>query len=247
MRKPLVMGNWKLNGSTQQNQTLLTALLAHKTQSKTEIVICPPFVYLNQIRNLTANSAIQVGAQNVSAESSGAFTGEISTDMLKDMGCTYVILGHSERRALYGETDAVIAEKFKKVCTAGLIPVLCVGETLEQFEAGESETVVREQLKAVLDANSIASFENAVIAYEPVWAIGTGKTATPEIAQTIHAAIRSCLAEFDQATAERTRILYGGSVKGANAPSLLAMPDIDGALVGGASLIAEEFTAICNV
>ena len=247
MRRSLVMGNWKLNGSIQANEKLLATLVAENTTTNTEIVICPPFVYLNQIQNLTQDSPIQVGAQNVSSQNSGAFTGEISTDMLKEMGCTYVILGHSERRALYGETDAVVAEKFKTVCASGLIPVLCVGETLEQFEAGQSEAVVHAQLKAVLDANSIGSFENAVIAYEPVWAIGTGKTATPEIAQNIHASIRSYLAEFDKTIAEKTRVLYGGSVKGANAQSLSAMPDIDGALVGGASLIAEEFTAICNV
>ncbi len=246
MRTPLIMGNWKLNGSTQFNVDLTQKLCQYSNHCTKEIAVCPPFVYLTQIRDLIDNKPIQLGAQNVDINDTGAFTGEISTKMLKDIGCTYVILGHSERRTLHQESDAVIAGKFKKVVATGLKPVLCIGENLAQFEIEQTEQVVETQLQSVIHENGIESFANAVIAYEPIWAIGTGKTATPEVAQKVHAFIRSYLATLNTDIAKNVRILYGGSVKSNNVAGLLSMEDIDGALVGGASLIADEFIAICN-
>ncbi|WP_353573368.1 triose-phosphate isomerase, partial [Candidatus Albibeggiatoa sp. nov. BB20] len=211
-----------------------------------EVVVCAPFVYLQQVSESLKDTKIAYGAQNVSEQDNGAFTGEVSTCMLNDFSCKYVIVGHSERRSLYGETDELVAEKAAKAQADSLIPIICVGELLEQREAGETEAVVARQLDAVINANGIASLNNAVIAYEPVWAIGTGKTASPEQAQAVHAFIRGRIAEQDAAIADKVQILYGGSMKPANAAELTAMQDIDGGLIGGASLKAEDFLAICQ-
>jgi triosephosphate isomerase len=242
----LIAGNWKMNGSLADSRALVDALRAgvgHATGAS--MLLCPPFVYLRDVAAWISGSPIELGAQNLADRAgTGAFTGEVSGAMLKDVGCRYVIVGHSERRALYGETDAVVAVKFKAAQQAGLVPILCVGETLEQREAGRTQSVVRTQVEAVLDAAGIHAFGQAVIAYEPVWAIGTGRTATPEQAQEVHALIRAIIAARDGTIAAGLRILYGGSVKGANASDLLAMDDIDGGLVGGASLTAAEFLQI---
>ncbi len=208
------------------------------------MLVCPPFPYLATAAKLLGGSGVKLGAQTVSEHESGAFTGEVSPGMLKDIGCEYVIVGHSERRALYGESSFQVAAKFKAAQAAGLTPILCVGETLEERESGATESVVDYQLGAVLDAAGIAAFGSAVIAYEPVWAIGTGKTATPEQAQDVHRHIREKLSEQDADIAAGVQILYGGSMKGDNAAGLLAMPDIDGGLIGGASLKANDFLAI---
>jgi triosephosphate isomerase len=209
------------------------------------MLLCPPYVYLPAVREWLQGSPIELGAQNLAdKEGSGAYTGEISGSMLRDVGCRYVIVGHSERRALYGETDAVVATKFQAARRAGLVPIVCVGETLEQREAGQTRSVVERQVMAVVAAAGVAAFANAVVAYEPVWAIGTGRTATPEQAQEVHAFIRGMIAARDATIAAGLSILYGGSVKGANARALFAMADIDGGLVGGASLVATEFLEI---
>ncbi len=248
MRKPLVAGNWKMNGSKAEATSLMDGIKAGLGSTITaEIAVCPPFVYLNKVAGLIAETSISLGAQNVSQRGNGAFTGETSTDMLLDCGCEYVILGHSERRALYNEDDALVAEKVIATANAGLKPILCVGELLEQREAGETESVVAEQLDVLLNsAEGLAALQQSVIAYEPVWAIGTGKTATPEQAQDVHAFIRQRIAAKDAALAEKIQILYGGSVKGNNAEELFAKEDIDGGLIGGASLSAEEFLTICR-
>lgn len=245
MRKYLVAGNWKMNGSTAANQTLVDGLLAGLVASdRVDMLVCPPSVYLESVGKLVAGSGIALGAQTVSEHESGAYTGEVSPGMLLDMGCTYVIVGHSERRALYGETSEQVAAKFAAAQAAGLTPVLCVGETQEEREAGETSAVVDEQLDAVLNTSGVAALTSAVIAYEPVWAIGTGLTATPEQAQDVHRHIRSRVAALDEAVADGVQILYGGSCKGSNAAGLFAQPDIDGGLIGGASLKAEDFLAI---
>jgi triosephosphate isomerase len=247
MRRPLVAGNWKLNGSRAANASLLTAVRAGLPPGRAcDVMVCPPFVYLSEVIAALAGSGILVGAQNSAAEAAGAFTGEVSAAMLGDVGCSHVIVGHSERRALYGETDSVVARKFLAVRAAGLRPILCVGETLQERQAGVTQQVVSRQLAAVLDQVAIKEFATAVIAYEPVWAIGTGHTATPEQAQAVHAEIRAIVAARDARIACELRILYGGSVKGSNAAALFAMPDIDGGLVGGASLDAADFLLICN-
>jgi triosephosphate isomerase len=211
-----------------------------------DVAICPPFVYLPQAAELLASSTTAWGAQNCSQHASGAYTGEVSAPMLKEFGCKYVILGHSERRAIYRENNDEIAQKFVAVKAAGLVPILCVGELLVEREAGKTETVVAEQLDAVLNVAGIENFENAVIAYEPVWAIGTGVTATPEQAQQVHDFIRQRLAEKNSSIAEKIQILYGGSVKHDNAAELFAKPDIDGGLIGGASLQVDSFLGICK-
>ena len=209
------------------------------------MLVCPPFVYVDRASEWIGDAPIALGAQNLAAEEgSGAYTGEVSGEMLIDVGCRYVIVGHSERRTLYGESDAVVVQKFSAAQAAGLVPILCVGENLDQREAGETETVVAGQVGAVIDALGVGVFANAVIAYEPIWAIGTGKTATPDQAQAVHAAIRALIAGHDAIIAGSLRILYGGSVKGSNAEELLGQPDIDGGLVGGASLDATDFLAI---
>ncbi len=247
MRKALIAGNWKMNGSAEQAEQLVSALLeGFEASDRVAMAICPPAVYLDQVSRQLDGSSVSLGAQNCSEHVSGAYTGELSAAMLLDFGCEYAILGHSERRALYGETDDQVADKFAAVKAAGLKPILCVGETLEEREAGRTLAVVSSQVAAVLDRFGESAFEQAVIAYEPVWAIGTGKTATPEQAQEVHAAIRAQVAEISGSVAEKVQILYGGSVNAANAEELLAMSDIDGGLVGGASLKAQEFLAICR-
>jgi triosephosphate isomerase len=244
-RQPFVAGNWKMNGSRATSGALLAALARGVSRgSRTEVAVCPPFLYIPLAAEVLKDSPIAWGGQNLDVHSSGAYTGEVSGAMLKDFGCTYVIVGHSERRGLYGESDTLVAEKFAAAQTAGLIPILCVGEMLAEREAGDTEKVVARQLEAVLAKNGIASFADAVIAYEPVWAIGTGRTATPDQAQAVHAFIRVKLATLGRTLANTTRILYGGSVKGSNAKELFGQPDIDGGLIGGASLQAEEFLTI---
>lgn len=246
MRRLLVAGNWKLNGSRSANASLLGALRDRLPAGRTcEVMVCPPFVYLGEIAQALKGSGILLGAQDVSAEPQGAFTGEVSGPMLRDVGCSHAIVGHSERRALFGETDDVVSRKFRAARAAGLQPILCVGETLDEREAGITADVVGRQLRAVLDTVEVEEIAATVVAYEPVWAIGTGRTATPEQAQEVHALIRSIVAARDARIATQLRILYGGSVKGANAHALFSMPDVDGGLVGGASLDAADFTAIC--
>ena len=247
MRQKLVAGNWKLNGSKASIETLLKGLVAGAAHlNRVGIAVCAPYVYLPMTQDLLANSSIAVGAQDVSEQDSGAFTGEVSAPMLKEFGCTCVIVGHSERRALYGEKDDDTARKFAAARKQGLTPILCVGESLEEREQGITEAVVARQLDAVIALEGVTALADAVIAYEPVWAIGTGKTATPQQAQDVHAFIRGKIAVLDASVAEKVQILYGGSVKGSNAAELFAMPDIDGGLIGGASLNAQEFLAICE-
>ena len=246
MRKPLVAGNWKMHGSRAENAQLVRSLLdLLRPDRRSEVLLCPPFVYLWEIERLLKDSDVALGAQSLCAEAQGAFTGEVSGTMLRDVGCRYVLVGHSERRQLFGEHDALVARKFMAAQAHGLTPVLCVGETLEEREAGRTGDVVSRQLEAVLAVSGIAAFDRAVVAYEPVWAIGTGRNATPEQAQAVHASIRGKLAALDAIIGGSLRILYGGSVKASNARELFAMADIDGGLVGGASLKAEEFAQIC--
>ncbi|RRQ20723.1 triose-phosphate isomerase [Thiohalobacter thiocyanaticus] len=247
MRQPLVAGNWKMNGSLDSINTLLEGIKAGLGEVKTaEVAVCPPFVYIPQVVQMLSDTAVSVGSQDVSDEESGAFTGEVAGTMLRDVGCTYAIVGHSERRSIYGESDEFTARKFAAARRFGLTPILCVGELLEEREAGTTEAVVGRQLDAVIELEGIAALGEAVIAYEPVWAIGTGRTASPEQAQEVHAFIRNKLAGLDAGVADKVRILYGGSVKAANAAELFAMADIDGGLIGGASLQAGEFLGICT-
>jgi triosephosphate isomerase len=246
MRARLVAGNWKMHGSLVANARLLEALKAGLKQAEgLAYAVCTPFPYLAQVSLALSGSPIAWGAQNISEHDSGAYTGEVSGAMLKEFGCRFAIVGHSERRGLYGEDDRRVAAKFVAAQRAGLTPILCVGETLEQRERRETENVVGRQLDAVFDAAGVAVLANAVLAYEPVWAIGTGRNATPKQAQEVHAFIRTRLAERDQELAQRVTIMYGGSVKPGNARELFAMPDVDGGLIGGASLVAEDFIAIC--
>jgi triosephosphate isomerase len=242
----LIAGNWKMNGSLGDSRQLVAALRAGGGEgASADLLLCPPYVYLPAVSEWLQGSRIMLGAQDLSNRAgSGAYTGEVAGAMLRDVGCSHVIVGHSERRALYAESDAAVAAKFLVAQEAGLIPILCVGETLEQREAGHTEETVRRQMSAVLDAAGSAAFANAVVAYEPVWAIGTGRTATPEQAQDVHAFIRAMIAARDATIAAGLTILYGGSVKGTNARKLFAMDDIDGGLVGGASLVASEFLEI---
>ena len=246
MRKKLVVGNWKMHGSLASNQTLLTRILAAAPTLACEIAVCVPFPYLAQARSVLGGSSVGWGSKNVSKQAQGAHTGEVAASMLVEFGCRYAIVGHSERRALYGETDFKAARKFEAASGAGIVPILCIGETLEEREQGVTAEVVTRQLRHVIEYVGAAAFSLAVVAYEPVWAIGTGKTATPAQAQEVHALIRACLAEADADVAAGLRILYGGSVKPGNARELFAMPDIDGGLIGGASLVAEDFLAICS-
>jgi len=244
MRKKLVAGNWKMHGSLAENAALLSAL--KPALAGIDAVVCVPFPFLAQAQAELSGSSIAWGAQNVSEQAKGAFTGEVSAAMLLEFGCTYVIVGHSERRSLYGESDALVASKYMAAQAAGLIPILCVGESLEERESGVTEAVVARQLDAVIEAAGVGSLSKAVVAYEPVWAIGTGKTASPEQAQAVHAFIRSKISALDASVADQLVIQYGGSVKAANAGELMAQPDIDGGLIGGASLVADEFVAICQ-
>ncbi len=245
MRTKLIAGNWKMNGSLQSVVDLVDGIKAGDA-GQAELAVCPPAVFLMKVGGMLDGSNIALGAQNVCDHESGAFTGEVSAAMLVECGCRYAIVGHSERRSLYGESDELVAARFKMAHGSGLLPILCVGETLDEREQGITEQVVARQLDAVVDSSGIAAFESAVVAYEPVWAIGTGRVATPEQAQAVHAFIRARLAAVDGAIAERLRILYGGSMKPSNAGELLSQPDIDGGLIGGASLQAEDFLGIAQ-
>ena len=245
MRKPFVAGNWKMHGSLATNLGLLDAVRSGADADKTDVALCVPYPYLAQARSVLGGSAVAWGAQDVSEHVTGAYTGEVSAVMLKDFGCTYAIVGHSERRSFYGDTDAVVAAKFCAALKAGVTPILCVGETLAEREANITAAVVTRQLNAVLDVAGVAALADAVVAYEPVWAIGTGLTASPQQAQEVHALIRARIAQADAGVAQGVRILYGGSVKPSNARELFGQPDIDGGLIGGASLVAADFLAIC--
>jgi triosephosphate isomerase len=233
-RTRLVAGNWKMHGSRESNRTLLAAIAGQAGKVEAQCAVCPPFPYLAQVAEALRGTRVAWGAQNVSEHAQGAFTGEVSAPMLADFGCRYVIVGHSERRQLYGEADAQVAAKFAAAIAAGLTPILCVGETLAEREAGKTDAVVARQLDAVLTK---VNFGNAVLAYEPVWAIGTGRNATPQQAQAVHAVLR-------QKVSAETVILYGGSVKAQNAAQIFAMADVDGGLIGGASLVANDFIEI---
>ncbi|HEY1492732.1 MAG TPA: triose-phosphate isomerase [Steroidobacteraceae bacterium] len=247
MRRPIVAGNWKMHGSRAENARLIEELLAGcAPQPAALCVICPPFVYLQEAARLLRDSALSLGAQDVSADAQGAFTGEVSAGMLRDVGCEYVIVGHSERRLLYRESDQLVARKFGAALAKVLVPILCVGEQLAERDAGRTQDVVARQLDVVLELCGAGALEQAVVAYEPVWAIGTGRTASPEQAQQVHAFIRARVAARDARIAGATRILYGGSVKAGNAAELFAMPDVDGGLIGGASLKADEFLTILD-
>ena len=242
MSRKLIAGNWKMNGGLAANEALVQAMLAGIGQPAADVALCAPAPYMAQLQSLLQGSPIAWGAQDVSAHEQGAYTGEVSVSMLKDFGCRYAIVGHSERRQYHGETDAVVAAKAQRALAAGITPIVCVGETLAEREAGETETVVKRQLAAVIHTVAHCTTE-IVVAYEPVWAIGTGKTATPEMAQAVHAVLRAQLAAATN-NPKHVHILYGGSMNAANAASLLAQPDIDGGLIGGASLKAADFLSI---
>ncbi|TWI50857.1 triosephosphate isomerase [Pseudomonas duriflava] len=247
MRKPLVAGNWKMHGLRADIVELVDGLNKADLPDDVEVAVFPPFIHVERVVGALSRSDIKVGAQDCAIQpGQGALTGEVSASQLRDLECKYVLVGHSERRLVLGESDQVICDKFVSAQSAQMIPVLCVGETREQREAGETFEVVREQLGAVIDALGVQSLVSAVVAYEPVWAIGTGLTATPDEAQAVHAEIRALLSGYSKDLAEEIRILYGGSVKATNAAELFGMPDIDGGLVGGASLNADEFSTICR-
>jgi triosephosphate isomerase len=248
MRRALVAGNWKMNGTCAQATSLVTSILGYLERlPAADVVLCPPFVLIPLVgERLAGQRAIALGAQNLSHHRAGAYTGEVSGAMLRDHGCTYVIVGHSERRTLYGEDDDLVAAKIEAAVESGLTPILCVGETLVERDAGDTETIVARQINAVVQRCGIAALAKTVIAYEPVWAIGTGKTATPEQAQAVHGFIRRLIAAQDTALATGVRILYGGSVNAGNAAALFREPDIDGGLIGGASLQAQDFVRICH-
>ncbi|WP_372861734.1 triose-phosphate isomerase [Spongiibacter sp.] len=248
MRSKLVAGNWKMHGSRAAISDLLAALKAElPSEPRVDIAVFPSAVYLADTRSLLSGSPVAIGAQNVCEKpGEGAYTGEVSAQMLADIGCRYVIVGHSERRAMYGESSELVASKVKCVLDAGLLPILCVGESEADRDAGRTLEVVAEQIQAVFDLLPVSELASLIVAYEPVWAIGTGKTATPAQAQEVHAFIRGLVAERSTELAAGIRILYGGSVKAANAAELFSQADIDGGLVGGASLNAQEFSAICR-
>ncbi|RRV04104.1 triose-phosphate isomerase [Pseudomonas sp. v388] len=247
MRRPMVAGNWKMHGTRASVAELIEGLGKQVLPSDVDIVVMPPSLFINQVVVGLEGQAVAVGAQDAAIQAGqGALTGEIASTQLLDAGCSFVLVGHSERRQLIGEQDEVLNRKFAAIQESGLTPVLCIGETLEQREAGQTLAVVGQQLDSIIDAFGIDAFANAVIAYEPVWAIGTGLTASPQQAQEVHAAIRAQLAEKNAEVAQGVRLLYGGSVKSANAVELFGMPDIDGGLIGGASLNADEFGAICR-
>lgn len=253
MRKTLIAGNWKMHGSLASIESLVNGIKSQLDDNwQSEVLVCPPSIYVDKTIQLVAGSSINVGGQNLSEQEQGAFTGEISGDMLKDVGAGYVLVGHSERRSIYAESNELVAKKFAKALEQGLTPILCVGETLEERENDSTMEVVKGQIDAVIDLYSdkttgLAKLGQGVIAYEPVWAIGTGVTASPEQAQEVHAAVRGYLAETNPDVAQDIQILYGGSMKAANAEQLLAQEDIDGGLIGGASLKADEFIAICKI
>ena len=245
VRQTLIAGNWKMNGSRAEAQALAGAIAGQSSANGPEVLVCPPFPFLSLVAEQLAGSAVALGAQNVSQHDSGAYTGETSAGMLADLNCQYVIVGHSERRQYYAEDSALVATKARVVAAAGMRPIVCVGETLDEREAAQTENVLSAQLAAVFE-HAATAYPELVIAYEPVWAIGTGKTATPEQAQEVHSFIRGALSQWDSGMGSQTRILYGGSVKPDNAAALMAMADVDGGLVGGASLSAESFVGIIN-
>lgn len=244
MRRKIVAGNWKMHGSRAENAALLDAVMGGLNADAVSCVVCPPFVYLQEAWRALRGGPVALGAQDVCAEAQGAYTGEVSAAMLKDVGCEYVLVGHSERRALYGEDDQLVARKYAAALGKGLIPILCVGEQLAEREAAASTQVVGRQLAAVVNLCGVQALAGGVLAYEPVWAIGTGRTASPEQAQQIHAFLREQVGLQDVKIASELRILYGGSVKAGNARELFTMPDVDGGLIGGASLKSDEFLAI---
>lgn len=245
-RTPLVAGNWKMHGTVAMAEALVGAIVAEAPDG-VEVAVCPPYPYLAGLTRRHAGGRLRFGAQDVSEhQDAGAYTGEVSATMLADVGCTCVLVGHSERRQYHGESDAVVARKYLAACAAGLVPIVCVGETLQQREAGDTEAVIGAQVGAILAAAHDDALRGLVVAYEPVWAIGTGRTASPEQVQSVHAFIRSQLAGRDAKLSRMTRILYGGSVKPGNAGELFAMQDVDGGLIGGAALTAADFLAICR-
>ena len=247
MRVKFVAGNWKMNGNGASNEALLKVLVpALAKLSGMENAVCPPYPYLSQVKGALGGAKTALGGQDLCQFENGAYTGGVSAAMLADLGCAYVIVGHSERRTVFGESDELVAEKFAVAQQAGLKPILCVGETLAEREGDATEQVVARQMRVVIQRSGAGVLQNAVVAYEPVWAIGTGKTATPDEAQSVHRFIRGVIAKAAPDVAVGVRIVYGGSVKSANAEQLFAMPDIDGGLIGGAALVAEDFIAICR-
>ncbi len=245
MRQPLVAGNWKLNGSLETISELVSGISNQLSEVTTaEIAVCPPFIYLGYVQQLLDGVDISLSSQDCSDQDSGAYTGEVAAAMIKEFGCKYIIVGHSERRQIYGESSEIVAIKYEQVKKNNLVPILCVGETLQEREDGHTEVIIAKQLDAILDRLGIQGFMNTVIAYEPVWAIGTGQTATPDQAQEVHEFIRNKLDALNKDIAANIRILYGGSMKPNNAKQLLKQNDIDGGLIGGASLNAEDFIAI---
>ena len=245
MRRKLVAGNWKMHGGLSANEGLVRSMQARLTDA-VACALCVPFPYLAQMSGLVGGTSIALGAQSISEHDSGAYTGEVSGGMLKEFGCEYVIVGHSERRAMFAEGDARVAAKFAAALRHGLTPILCVGETLAERDSGETETVIARQIDAVIENSGVGTLGKAVLAYEPVWAIGTGRTATPDQAQQVHAFLRGRVAALDATVANGLVILYGGSVKASNAAEMFAMADVDGGLIGGASLVADDFLAICH-
>ena len=246
MRRKLVVGNWKMNGSRAANASLLSGIVAGFDAAQADSAVCVPAPYLAQCEAALAGTPVSWGAQDVSAHASGAYTGEVSAQMLADFGCRYVIVGHSERRAYHAESSELVAQKAVAVMDAGMTPIVCVGETLDEREAGQTFVVVRNQLGHVLERVGADGMAKIVVAYEPVWAIGTGRTATPEMAQEVHARLRAQMAEQNAVAAGKVKILYGGSMKPDNAKELMAQPDIDGGLIGGAALKAADFLAIIH-
>lgn len=246
MKKPILIANWKMNGSLHSNQALLVRMLAkfRPFRKTVEVAICPPFPYLFQVRDLLGYTGLSLGAQNASRAPSGAHTGEVSATMLQEMGCRYVLVGHSERRALYCESDSDVAARFRQVRSACMTPILCVGETLQEREQGQTMAVIERQLRAVMDETGMAGLAGSIIAYEPVWAIGTGRTATPEQVTETHWAIRQFLEGCEVGAGQTLRIVYGGSVNAGNAAELFQSPEVDGGLIGGASLQADKFSEI---
>ena len=247
MRQPMVAGNWKMNGSRESVKELISGIKAGMGDvNRAEVVVCPPAIFIADVTAETAGTAIKVGSQNICDQDKGAFTGEIAGSMLRDYNCDFAIIGHSERRSLYGETDQLVAQRFAAARRNGIKPIFCIGETLEERENGTTMDVCSRQIDAVIELEGVEALADGVIAYEPVWAIGTGKTATPEQAQEVHAYIRSKIAGLNADVAGGLRILYGGSMNAGNAAELLAQADIDGGLIGGASLKPEDFLTICK-
>lgn len=247
MRRPIVAANWKLNGSLEMAASLVPAINSHcANNGDVDVVLAPPYPYMMNVSELITSANLHLGAQSAAQHQSGAYTGEVSANMLAEFGCKFVIVGHSERRQFYGESDLIVAEKFMRIQASGLLPILCVGESLEQREQGVMQETIVKQVEAVVQQAGIDAMSHSVIAYEPIWAIGTGKTASPAQAQEVHAMIRTQISKRSPSIAQQLRILYGGSVKADNAAELFSQTDIDGGLIGGASLVAEQFNAIVS-